>query len=540
MVPAGLSVTFGGKTYPVESLQDAQAKWIAFQEAAGAGVSEIGNGVVVVDGAGRKVGRISYNGRVWDANDKLVADAPNRQPMPEGVRPETAEGYLPPRETLEQVRARSEKAAAEATAQLEREKQAKARKPRKAPKAVRGSTALGALSDALRGLSPDLLADLSSKREVVRTGKTGKQTRYTTWDNPPVPGVGPLFRKGGSSDLTEIARVLEEEGFIPRGTLERDYLEARQLAQEIVQAELRQGGSTPRVGDADAIDAEARRRMEMAQGDPADQGGDDFIPDSADDRQDAGYDDLASEEERAAVERVLADLEAQGFDTESLREDAARQTADDSEKAYYARLLTLANFERQRIARAADAQGAGEQRGAEAAQGSAGPGAESGVQAAGPPSSTRGDRADRPDQAVRPEGQDEGLSLQAQSSADLQAKAEREGQADELDQRAQVDAEGDFFGLQQQNAPDQRKDTTTDLFGGPSVEDVQRAKKPGKAPAGPDLLGAGESEAAAEPAEHAAPADAKAPEAAKSRPTETIALRKRIAVLKALKNCLEG
>src|SRR5258706_10857340 len=92
IVPAGLTVTFGGKTYPVDSLQDAQRKWIAFQESSGGGVSQVGNGVVVLDGAGRTVGRVSYNGRLWDANDKLLAEAPAPGvPPPAAAQPELVE-----------------------------------------------------------------------------------------------------------------------------------------------------------------------------------------------------------------------------------------------------------------------------------------------------------------------------------------------------------------------------------------------------------------------------------------------------------------
>lgn len=82
VMPAGLRVTFGGKTYPVESIKDAQRKWEAFRDQTGAGVSSIGNGVRVTDGAGRFVARISYNGRAWDTEDdgagggRVIAEAP--------------------------------------------------------------------------------------------------------------------------------------------------------------------------------------------------------------------------------------------------------------------------------------------------------------------------------------------------------------------------------------------------------------------------------------------------------------------------------
>lgn len=97
--------------------------------------------------------------------------------------------------------------------------------------------------------------------------------------------------------------------------------------------------------------------------------------------------------------------------------------------------------------------------------------------------------------------EDEGLTLDAQTSDDLKAKTEREAAAAELDQRQQIDAERDLFGLEQQAPQETRADTTGDMFGGPSVEDVQRAKKPGRAstPTGPDLFG--EPQSAADRAE---------------------------------------
>jgi N12 class adenine-specific DNA methylase len=80
-----LMVTFGGKTYPVESIEDAQSKWIRFQESANggsaAGVSQVGNGVRITDQDGKFVARISFNGRVWDGEGddaKVLLDAPGR------------------------------------------------------------------------------------------------------------------------------------------------------------------------------------------------------------------------------------------------------------------------------------------------------------------------------------------------------------------------------------------------------------------------------------------------------------------------------
>jgi hypothetical protein len=52
-------------------LKAAQAKWNAKRDASGKGVSQIGNGVVVRDG-NIIIGRVSYNGRMWDANGNEV------------------------------------------------------------------------------------------------------------------------------------------------------------------------------------------------------------------------------------------------------------------------------------------------------------------------------------------------------------------------------------------------------------------------------------------------------------------------------------
>lgn len=80
----GLKVTFGGKTYAVESINDAQQKWEEFRDRSGAGVSKVGNGVRITDADGKFVARISYNGRAWGTEDdgtgraeKPLAEAPS-------------------------------------------------------------------------------------------------------------------------------------------------------------------------------------------------------------------------------------------------------------------------------------------------------------------------------------------------------------------------------------------------------------------------------------------------------------------------------
>lgn len=87
VMPAGLRVSFGGQTYEVQSVEEAQAKWTEFRDRSGAGVSEVGNGIRVTDGAGRFVARISYNGRVWGTED----DGTGRPEKPLMEAPEAAE-----------------------------------------------------------------------------------------------------------------------------------------------------------------------------------------------------------------------------------------------------------------------------------------------------------------------------------------------------------------------------------------------------------------------------------------------------------------
>lgn len=66
------------QTRQVASLQEASTVWNAYVhqvaiETGEAGCSHVGNGGTVRDEAGKLVGRISYNGRMWDASGKEVA-----------------------------------------------------------------------------------------------------------------------------------------------------------------------------------------------------------------------------------------------------------------------------------------------------------------------------------------------------------------------------------------------------------------------------------------------------------------------------------
>lgn len=340
----------------------------------------------------------------------------------------------------------------------------KARKTRKHPPLVRGSGALADISRALGGLSPDLLADLSEKVSRVRAGAGGKKTQYTAWDNPAIPGVGPLFRKGGTADLSEVARVLEEGGYLEAGAGERDPVGATQRAQDIIKAELRKGGSTLQVGNADAIDAEMRARQDAAMDDMADPWDDfAFTPDDLDE---VGFSD-ADQATRALTEQLIAEAQNLGIDADSIREDVARSIGEEaSQEEYHA---AIQDAIRQAVAQTRQ----------DAGRGDAGPtraGDQDGRRATGD-SREAGSRSEGrqggPDQ--------EGLTLQAQTEQDLRTKAEREDAAtkaeatkkaaeqarlkqadDQRDTRARADATVDDFQLGQ--SAEQQLSGMGDLF----------------------------------------------------------------------------
>ena len=242
------------------------------------------------------------------------------------------------------------------------------------------------------GISPDLIADLSRRTERTRTSKTGKQSTYTAWHNPMAGGKGPVFRAGGTSDLNEIARVLEEHGFLEPGLLERDYLEANSRVQDILKAALN-GEKVLREGDADAVEREMRARQEAAM-----DLRDEFSPE---DLHEAGFSD-ASPVVAALTEQMLAEAEGLGVDADSLKEryydDAPSELTDEQ---YHAGLQEAI---RQAIAEARQDAAPGQPAGDRAGDGDRGQAAE----AQGRPGS---DRANRSDGAVRSEDGAQGLTL---------------------------------------------------------------------------------------------------------------------------------
>jgi hypothetical protein len=391
-------------------------------------------------------------------------------------------------------------------------------KPKQHPATVRGSTALAAISKSLGGISPTLLGDLSQRTEKTKTkikgtklkdgtmstANVGKTTVFTNWDNPPIgPGMGNLFREGGSSDLTEMARVLEDEGFIEPGTLESNYGVASSKAQDIIRYALTHKTDPRRVGDPESIDAEMQRRRDAAMSDSAAQLEDDqfaapsgFVDDfwSLDDQADAGYTPTLDPAIRALTAKLMADAEAAGLDPQALDEKAYEQTRGQPEENYHAALQAIVRDGLTGVAQ-------------DAGQGNAGPdqaGNGNRRQADAAPGATGSDRANGPDQAVQSEsqGQAPALTLQSETEADAQAKAQREQaatkaekaakeaeqarlkkEADDREARDRANATVDDFQLGQ--SADQQLSGQNDLFGAGNTPQEAQGQTP-KADAQPE------------------------------------------------------
>jgi hypothetical protein len=133
----------------------------------------------------------------------------------------------------------------------------KARKPVH-PRTIMGSRLLALVSEKRGGIASSMLSSISFRFASNRKGKDGKP--LTQWRNPPVPGIGPLFRRGGTSDLQELAELLEEEGFLPTGTVAADAKDAGEQAIVLIRTALERG-ETPTQGEQQA-DAEATMQAE--------------------------------------------------------------------------------------------------------------------------------------------------------------------------------------------------------------------------------------------------------------------------------------
>ena len=296
----------------------------------------------------------------------------------------------------------------------------------KHPATVMGSRLLAVVSKRLGGLDPAWLAEFSTRSETKRMGKDGRP--IVQWRNPMVTGIGKLFRHGGTQDLQRIAEVLEEEGYLAPGSVEADYKEAGEAAKTMIQralqkgevqtldeqqAEIEAGQEADRQAYYAELDAEAAREAEAERQaiiEANDLDRIDLLPDD-----DIPWDlDMPS---TASIEQTAAFL---GITVEELQNEGLQGTVRQDEPTQ---------------------AGAGQEDRIAAAQGPQ------------PPPEAGG--------AAQGQGSEQGLTLEAQTPADLKAKADREqaaAAADKAEQKrladkANGDAQRDEFVLTGSDRP---------------------------------------------------------------------------------------
>lgn len=227
-------------------------------------------------------------------------------------------------------------------------------------------------------------------------------------DGNPRVGNRTLFAGQGKPGLTleQAAMKLKQAGYITD--------ESESAAADIIKRSLNNPQYTPE--GVEAV-AEAEREAEFqdylnAAQEPVDENADDFDPFgpspdfSPAELADAGYDE-ATAKIKAEVDALIAMAEAQGIDTETLREDAARATADQTEQEYYEQARSAIN--------AAISQSAASRRSDSAVRDGQGQQGEA----------QRGGGEDR----VAPAGEQGGEGLTAPTRADIEAQQARAEQA---------------------------------------------------------------------------------------------------------------
>ena len=236
---------------------------------------------------------------------------------PEGAAPATAQ-QVPPAEAAP--------------------KRTEARRTAKHPQTVMGSRLLAQVSISLDGLHPSLLSEFSERFETARKDRYGRPMMQ--WRNPMIPGVGLLFRRSGTSDRSQIAQTLEDYGYLPPGTFERDYKEAGEQAKDLIRAALnREEVKTQDEIEADAIaDQEAERQAYYAEVDAesaaeleaeraAIMAGDNLTTQELDALTD---DDLFDDQGTTDTE---ASMRAMGFTEQEIADELAKEAAARAAKA---------------------------------------------------------------------------------------------------------------------------------------------------------------------------------------------------------------
>lgn len=205
------------------------------------------------------------------------------------------------------------------------------------PKTIMGSALLGAISRA-GGLDPAWLSEFSTRFETARMGRDGRP--IIQWRNPMVPGIGKLFRRGGTQDLQRLAEIAEENGYLEPGAVEADTKEAGERAKAMIQAALnrqdvqtldeieaeRQAGEDAEreayyaeLDAESAAELEAERQAIMAEAE--------LTPDEQDALDDIPWDEPGRSTDRATAMRAL------GFTEEEIADEAGREEGGAGERA---------------------------------------------------------------------------------------------------------------------------------------------------------------------------------------------------------------
>ena len=300
----------------------------------------------------------------------------------------------------------------------------------------------------------------------VAGDKKSQKTEFSPDRQISVPGYSiALFRRTGKMPDALLQPAIED-GYLPQGA---DESQLEDLIRKAVS-----GQRVAPLYAEGAVEQEMERRIEAQQEDEPDWLG----PLDDADLEDVGF-DQADDDLQAEVRELMSALEAQGVDYESVLEDVTSKTQNGTQNEY----LQAAKQALQSLQAAQAVQPGGE----------------------GAGSPTAGTRSDETRAAAAAA---EGLNAPTQQ--DILAQQERRENADALDERARIDREAAGQTMTAQVAPEQRKDTTIDIFGGPTVEDALAEKarkdaKAGKPPAGPSLFDEADPEPAAATAPVAAP-----------------------------------
>lgn len=264
--------------------------------------------------------------------------------------------------------------------------------------------------------------------------------------NPLVRGHGPMFhRRGKQLDVLHTAAI--EEGFLtPYSTVED--------LSDLIRKVLRKERVEP------AFSETGMARLEQRQREAEESARLEYEAELEQNRQELEAETSAEREAIQAMEQH-SDAEIEALDI------ATRETSTED-------AMRALGFDEQEIQDAV----AAEQR----SQGQTGKNREQADEA-------QAGETPRTDPQGDGQARAETEDLTAPTRQDVEAQQDRVDNAQALDEKAQIDREADGFQLQTQSQ-ESRQDNTGDMFGGPSVDDFQKAqeRKPGKAASGPDLF----------------------------------------------------